>query len=62
MMKKVIKQINDLALKTTIEIAKKGSLKGVTKNDIDKLAESVELLNDLYEELYNNVFDESEVD
>ena len=35
---------------------------GFTEEDLEILAESMDILNDLYEELYNNVFEESEFD
>lgn len=56
-MKKLLDQINALTLKATVEISKKGAFKGLTEDDVDKIAESVEILNDLYEELYDKVFE-----
>jgi len=58
-MKKIVKQIHELALKATTEIAKK-NYKDITDEEVDKLAESIELFNDIYEELYDKVFEDSE--
>ena len=58
-MKKIVKQIHKLALTATTEIAKK-NYKDITDEEVDKLAESIELFNDIYEELYDKVFDDSE--
>ena len=41
-------------------ITEENALKSITDNDVDGLAEAIELLNDIYEELYNKVFEESE--
>lgn len=59
-MKKIIKQIHKLAYKATAEIAKK-SFEGITDEDVDNLAEAIELFNDIYEELYDKVFEDSEI-
>lgn len=58
-MKKIIEQIHKLAYKATAETAKK-SFTGITDKDVDDLAEAIELFNDIYEELYDKVFEESE--
>lgn len=57
-MKKIIKQIHNLGLKAITEIAKK-DYKDITDEDIDKLAESIEFFNDIYEELYDKIFEDS---
>lgn len=58
-MKKILEQIHKLALQTITETSKK-NFKGITDEDVDKLAEAIELFNDVYEELYNKVFEDSE--
>lgn len=57
-MKTTISEIHKLAFKVT-DLAAKKKFKKITDNDIDKLAEAIELLNDVYEILYNNVFNDS---
>lgn len=58
-MKKIINDIHKLTLKATTIVSKK-DFKNITDDEVDKLAETIELLNDVYEELYDKVFDESE--
>ena len=59
-MRQLLKKINRAALECAVAISEKNALKGVTDNDVDGLAEAIELLNDVYEELYNKVFEEPE--
>jgi hypothetical protein len=56
-MRQLLKKINRAALECTVAISEKNALKGVTDDDVDGLAEAIELLNDVYEELYNKVFE-----
>lgn len=56
-MKKNINDIHKLTLKIVNAIANKTPLNGVTEEDVDQLAEAIELLNDVYEELYDHVFE-----
>jgi len=56
-MLEIIKEIHKLTFKATDLVAKKSkSIDSVTEDNLDLLAESIELLNDLYETLYDNVF------
>jgi hypothetical protein len=59
-MRQLLKRINKAALQCSVAITEEGALRGVTDNDVDGLAEAIELLNDIYEELYNKVFEETE--
>jgi hypothetical protein len=54
-MKKVLHDIHKLTLLTAKLVSKK-QFKDITEEDVDTLGESVELLNDLYETLYDEVF------
>jgi hypothetical protein len=54
-MKKVLYDIHKLTLLTAKLVSKK-QFKDITEEDVDTLGESVELLNDLYETLYDEVF------
>ena len=58
--RQLLKKINRAALECSVAITEENALKSVTDNDVDGLAEAIELLNDVYEELYNKVFEESE--
>jgi len=58
--RQLLKKINRTALECSVAITEENALKSVTDNDVDGLAEAIELLNDIYEELYNKVFEESE--
>lgn len=49
-----------MALECTVAVFENNALKGVTDNDVDGLAEAIALLNDVYEEVYNKVFEEPE--
>lgn len=60
-MKKQFKKIH----KCTIELVQLVATKKwdeMTEEDLDILAESIELLNDIYETLYDNVFVEIDTD
>lgn len=57
-MKVFINKIFDLSQKMALAVSKK-DFKNITEDDTDKLAEAIELLNDIHEELYDKVFDES---
>jgi hypothetical protein len=59
-MKQLLKKINKYSLEASVAIIEKDSLKGVTEDDVDNLAEAISLLNDIYEELYDKVFDTGE--
>lgn len=59
-MKQLLKKINKYSLEASVAIIEKDSLKGVTEDDVDNLAEAISLLNDIYEELYDKVFDAGE--
>lgn len=58
-MKQTITKLHNLAFKITDLVAKK-DYKKINDDDVDKLAEAIELLNDVYEELYDKVFDDSQ--
>jgi len=59
-MKQLLNKINKYALEASVAVTKKNTLKGVTEDDVDNLAEAITLLNDIYEELYDSVFEEVE--
>jgi len=60
-MKKQFKKIHKCTTElATLVAAKKWD--SFTEDDLDVLAESIELLNDLYETLYDNVFVEVDTD
>lgn len=59
-MKKILNNIYKQALQATDAAAKK-DFNEITDNEIDKLAETIELLNDVYELIYDKVFDDSEI-
>jgi len=61
-MKKYLKKIYKNTLECADAVAKQENLKDVTDWDVDLLAESIELLNDVYELLYDKVFDDSLLD
>jgi len=58
-MKKLINDIHKLVFKSVDLVAKK-SFKGITEDDVDKLGEAADILNDLYEVLYDQIFEDSE--
>lgn len=60
-LKSLLNKICKSSLEASVVIAEKNSLKDLTDDDIDSLAEAIELLNDIYEELYDNVFEDSEI-
>lgn len=55
-MKQLLKKINKYALEASVTIAQKDAFKDITENDTDSLIETIGLLNDIFEELYDNVF------
>ena len=58
-MKKLIKKIH----KSTLELSKVVATKefgDLTEDDVDNLAECINILEDLYEVLYDSVYDDSE--
>ena len=55
-MKQLLKKINKYAIEASVAIAQKDALKDVTEDDTDRLIETIGLLNDIFEELYDNVF------
>lgn len=55
-MKQLLKKINKYALEASVAIAQKDAFKDITENDTDSLIETIGLLNDIFEELYDNVF------
>ena len=59
-MRQLLKKINRAALECSVAITEENELKNITDDDVDGLAEAIELLNDIYEELYNKVFEEPE--
>ena len=59
-MKQLLNKINKYALEASVAVTKKNAHKGVTEDDVDNLAEAITLLNDIYEELYDSVFEEVE--
>lgn len=54
-MKKIIQKIHKLTLEASVLVSKKEH-NSVTEEDVDTLGEAVDLLNDLYEVLYDEVF------
>jgi len=59
-MKQLLKKINKYALEASVVIAQKDAFKNITEDDTDNLIETIGLLNDIYEELYDKVFEASE--
>lgn len=59
MIKRKLKKLHKDALDCVDCLAQGASIKDITDWEVDLLAESIELLNDLYEQLYDKVFDES---
>lgn len=58
-MKKRFSKIHKCSMElATLVAAKKWD--GVTEDDLDILAEALDILNDMYETLYDNVFVETE--
>jgi hypothetical protein len=60
-MKKLVKKIH----KSTLELSKVVATKefgDLTEDDVDSLAECINILEDLYEVLYDNVYDDSKYD
>ena len=58
-MKKQFKKIHKDAMELADMIAK-DKHKGIAEDDLDALAEAIEILNDMYETLYDEVFVEVE--
>lgn len=59
-MKQLLNRINKYSLEASVAVAQKDSFKNLTEDDVDSLAEAIELLNDIYEELHDKVFESSE--
>ena len=59
-LQKLLDKICKSALQASVAIAERDSLKGLTNDNTDSLAEAIELLNDIYEILYDKVFEDSE--
>lgn len=55
-MKQLLKKINKYTLEASVAIAQKDAFKDITENDTDSLIETIGLLNDIFEELYDEVF------
>lgn len=58
-MKKVFSKIRKNAMELAVDVSKR-NYKGITEEDLDILAEAIEILNDMYETLYDEVFVEVE--
>jgi hypothetical protein len=58
-MKKVFSKIRKNAMELAVDVSKR-DYKGITEEDLDILAEAIEILNDMYETLYDEVFVEVE--
>lgn len=56
-MKQLLKKINKYSLEASVAVTERVSLEGVTEDDVDNLAEAIGLLNDIYEKLFDQVFD-----
>lgn len=54
-MKKLFNKIRKDAMEIVMAVSKEG-YKNVTEDDLDILAESLDILNDMYETLYDEVF------
>ena len=54
-MKKLFNKIRKNAMEIAMAISKEG-YKNVTEDDLDILAETLDILNDMYETLYDEVF------
>jgi hypothetical protein len=54
-MKEIIADLHQLTLKAVADLST-ANLDDLTEDDTELIAEAVELLNDLYEELYDKVF------
>lgn len=60
-MKKQFNKIHKNAMELATMVATK-KWEGITEDDLDTLAEALDILNDMYETLYDNVFVEVEED
>jgi len=60
--KNIIKEINALVAKAAAAAAKGNSIKDLTEEDVDELGGSIYILNDVYEVLYDQVFDDSGIE
>ena len=60
-MKKQFNKIRKNAMDLATMVATK-KWEGITEDDLDTLAEALDILNDMYETLYDNVFVEVEED
>lgn len=58
-MKKLFNKIRKNSMEIAMAVSKEG-YKNVTEDDLDILAETLDILNDMYETLYDEVFVEVE--
>ena len=58
-MKKIFKKIHNQAIELA-DVVAKDNHKDMSEEDLDTLAEAIEILNDMYETLYDRVFVEVE--
>ena len=54
-MKKVFEKIRKNSLDLALIVSKR-EYQGITEDDLDTLAEAIDILNDMYETLYDEVF------
>jgi len=54
-MKKVFDKIRKNSLDLALIVSKR-EYQGITEDDLDTLAEAIDILNDMYETLYDEVF------
>lgn len=60
-MKKIFNKIRKNAMELAMTIAKEG-YKNIKEEELDTLAEAIDILNDMYETLYDEVFEEVDED
>lgn len=60
-MKKHFNKIRKAVMELAVLVSAK-KYEGFVEEDLEVLAESMDILSDLYDELYSNVFEESEFD
>lgn len=56
-MKKLFNKIRKNSMELAMTVSKEG-YKDIKEDDLDILAEAIEILNDMYETLYDEVFEE----
>lgn len=56
-MKKIFNKIRKNSMELAMTVSKEG-YKNIKEEDLDILAEAIEILNDMYETLYDEVFEE----